>query len=469
MAQYAPVPKVEAPDESPAMTRPSSVIEGSWSFVRGDVYQVAVKYLEDRFPRGLGFHPSGWYVPTELTTWAPTSEKTLRRDIMSWLDRQFWRYKNGEEGKIPVEHHLVKEIATFLADMCAKEKPSHDRGVPLEDGFLDPSTRVTTLYKLDDFVTSVLPFKSNIISARPPERWLRFLSQGFRQQDTDLLQEWFGYCLEPGNHYKKVLWLFGDADTGKSIIPRVLIALLGGEKFAASRSAKDFSGEFNADLSGARLINFADYRPGRDEEKMRSFVLQVSGGDSYRIRDLYKSPWTEVLPGKILFTSNMGPQFKDTTKAFLSRLLTIERAGWHGPLDAGLSDAILAELPQILGWSLDGLTRLNTRGGFDLTMLDQRLRKYVGRQTNPVLAFAEDMLDVSDPMKFVKKSDLYEHWMIYAKSRGHFNTMTMETFMTPIYQAVKSMGGKLRADQSGWFLYGASIKASPKGPTEAKQ
>lgn len=454
-------PKIEPQSGDLRPTRPARDVPGSWSFYRGDFYQVCQKFEEECFPRGLKRFMGAWYKPTEIDTWVEVPEAEMITTAMAWGDRQFWREANGRELKIPMGDDVAQKILKPLVSMRYHHRAIRQRGVRLLDGMLDPLTRELTPFRLEDFVTTTLPFKSSDVRG-DPVTWLNFIPQGFRPQDVQLLKEWFGYCIEPGNHYKKVLWLYGDASNGKSIIVKVLIALLGGDEAIVTRKSHNFQSEFNADLKDKALIYFQDFRDGgREDGRMLNFVLTVSGNDPVPIRDLYKAAVTDRLPGKILYASNLSPQFKDPSKAMYDRLLTVHRGRRPGAKDPGLEAKLLAELPAILGWALDGLADLRRRDGFDENMLDQKLRGFVARQTNPVHAFVEDCLDVdlvANAESVEKKMDIFQAWLTYAEKTSHHRNFSMETFWAPLFQAVQEVGGKLKQDHNPKFLWGVKLR-----------
>ncbi len=74
-------------------------------------------------------------------------------------------------------------------------------------------------------VTEVIPHDFDVLAF--PVKWLQFLDDVFKgdddaQQKTQLIQEWFGYCLDRGLNLHKALVLYGDGGNGKSVILDVL-------------------------------------------------------------------------------------------------------------------------------------------------------------------------------------------------------------------------------------------------------
>lgn len=437
---------------------PSSIKAGTWEFMRGDFYNFALKFIEENYPFGLAFVVGEWWQGRIEQTWAPLTELELRRRILSWGATQWVRDKNSTQAYAMGEN-VAANVFYALEALCAHTPISTCPGVALIDGSMDPDTRVVSDFQLSQFVTRTLPFTSSQVDARPPEKWLHFLAQGYKQGDIDIIQEWAGYQLEDGNRLQKVLWLYGASGSGKSIVAKVLLELVGGLKAVAVRKADDFSSEFSGDLVGKKVIYFQDYRHnGAKDHAAINFVLTVSGDDPIKIRRLYKEAYVARIPGKILYTSNEMPNFKDVSSAMLRRIMVAERAAWDGPVNPGLEQEILEELPQILAWAMEGLVRLRKRGTFDSTYLDKRLMDRVARQTNSVYAWVKDNLEPGGDAKYAKKTDLYANWIVYASANGHHSPHTTESLMSPLFQAAKSLGWKIKSDKSDRFVVGLSVR-----------
>ena len=430
---------------------------GSYIFARNDFYEMALKFSPAWAPRGLAHASGAWWVARKDGRWDRLDESELIAGVYTWGARQF--VPAGDDGfrKMPMNQNVVTNIIHALqAAHTIKGDPTCP-GVPLADGWMDMVTREVKPYELEFFVSDTLPFASGQVDAHSPELWLNFLGQGFSAKDISLLQEWFGYCLVPGNKYHRILWLYGSRGCGKSLITNILIEMLGGVPRIAVRKADDFRSNFAGDLLGKRLIYFQDYRhAGARDAPALNFVLTVSTNDPVKIEQKYKEGFTARLPGKIVFSSNEMPSFKDNTGAMMRRLLIMHRKSRVGPPDPDLEGKLMAELPRILGWALDGLKRLTERGDFDAGMLDQKLIDNALRGTAPVVAWAKDFLKFEEDGS-ARKFDLFTSWTLYADGRGHHKSFSQESLMGPLFQAAEELGYRLSSDPSGRKVLGVRI------------
>lgn len=94
-------------------------------------------------------------------------------------------------------------------------------------------------------------------------------------------------------------------------------------------------------------------------------LLSISGQDAQTIDRKHREPWTGYLSARMTIVSNELPRFTDASDALASRMLILElEHSFYGREDTGLTDALLAELPGILRWAIDGWDRLQQRGHF---------------------------------------------------------------------------------------------------------
>src|SRR5690606_16152596 len=77
----------------------------------------------------------------------------------------------------------------------------------------------------------------------------------------------------------------------------------------------------------------------------------------------YQAPWAGKLPTRLMILSNELPNFGDSSGTIVSRFVTLTLTrSWLGREDTTLGPRLLAELPGILNWALDGLAMLSMTG-----------------------------------------------------------------------------------------------------------
>ena len=338
-----------------------------------------------------------WYRRGSDLRWRRIDSSELIEAVYGVLSEGSVRKKRGLE---PLDRSAaaLRSVLGLLAETREERAPDlNPETLPLADCLLEVTSRQVRPFD-GAFSPFYLPVtRAELEQASTPTCWLDFLASGFKHSaDVSILQEFTGYMLFPDQPLQRALWIYGLPASGKGTIVRVLTALIG-EPHVWSGDATALTGRFKGEtFPRARLITLPDYRASRDATRGLAFLLNVIGGDSVLVERKYLDPISVRPPGKVLFASNELPKFQDGTGAALRRLLIIQRNGsWAGVRqDAGLQARLMAELPGILLWALEGYHRLRTRGDFDLSTQNPRLLYNAARATNHTLGFVHDCLEL---------------------------------------------------------------------------
>ena len=137
------------------------------------------------------------------------------------------------------------------------------------------------------------------------------------------------------------------------------------------------------------------------------------------------------IPAKLMFLANRHPKFIDESPRSSNRELvfTFEKS-FAGIEDLTLRDRLMAELPGIANWSIEGLKRLRNQGKFTVGERGKAAQHEVKLSQSPALRFASECLDVTGkaddmvpvPMAF----DAYEMWALQ-ESLGSASDATKTT------------------------------------------
>ncbi len=94
-------------------------------------------------------------------------------------------------------------------------------------------------------------------------------------------------------------------------------------------------------------------------------LLSISGEDSLTVNRKYRDQWTGKLPARLMLCSNELPLLGDASMAVAGRFVSLLLSrSFYGKEDLKLESELVAELPGILNWALDGLGRLADQGRF---------------------------------------------------------------------------------------------------------
>jgi len=255
-----------------------------------------------------------------------------------------------------------------------------------------------------------------------PSRWLAFLDELW-PDDPEAIQalaEFMGYVISGRIDLHKILLLIGPTRAGKGVIARVLKALVGRGNYAGPTLASLGTNFGLSPLIGKPLAIISDARlGGANVHQVVERLLSVSGEDALTVDRKYKEPWTGTLPTRFLVISNELPRFGDASGAIAGRflVLTLHRS-WLGYENPALTEELLAELPGILSWVLDGLERLNVRGRFTEPASSRDAVVALADLVSPTGAFVRERCEVG-PASEVPCDELYAAWKSWAEENGH--------------------------------------------------
>lgn len=230
----------------------------------------------------------------------------------------------------------------------------------VENGTLDLRTGALRPHDRRDFITRCAPVRYDAAATCP--RFLAFLDRIFAG-NTRLIafvQRAVGYTLTGSTGEHVVFFWIGTGANGKSVLLEVLRELLGPYAaqtgFDAFLDRKGGDGPRNdlARLAGARLVSASESDEGK--RLAEGTVKQLSGGDTITARFLHQEFFEYRPQFKVVLVSNHKPRITGTDEGIWRRIrlvpftVTIPAA----ERDPQLKATLVAELPGILNWALEG-------------------------------------------------------------------------------------------------------------------
>ena len=195
------------------------------------------------------------------------------------------------------------------------------------------------------------------------ERFLESVT-GNRIELIDRIWEMIGYCLTPDAAAKKFFFLEGESNTGKSLLCRVIQALLPSASVAAitaHRLSKQFA---ISELSGKQLWCPPDFPDAPLNQVVVGNLKALTGLDTISAARKYHQDEEFVFWGKIIFASNHPLKLKTSDDALCDRICRL-------PFDFPLSekefvkvllDCLSIELPGIAFRAMRAYFRLVDAG-----------------------------------------------------------------------------------------------------------
>lgn len=346
---------------------------------------------------------------------------------------------------------VVDALKTAAADDHAMTNEGWDRPqdiMVLQDGLFDLATRTLAPHTPKFFSLNVLPYSwAQADRAERPCAWLKFIEDLWPGdiESQHCLQEIMGYLLTSDTSQQKMFLVQGPPRSGKGTIGRVIREMCGPNN-CADTTFKQLAGDFGMQsLIGktVALLSEARQTGGRHVNVQDAVeqLLKTTGEDGALIERKHKTAWEGVLKTRFLMLANQVPALGDDSGAFVSRFITLKIGrSWLGVEDTGLTGRLLAELPGIMRWSLEGLDRLRARGRFHQPSSGESVFEELADANNHVRVFVRERCRLGVGLR-VKKEDLYGAYRDWCIADGRHSPSMGSVFGRALmteYKGVKS-------------------------------
>jgi putative DNA primase/helicase len=406
----------------------------------------AQQFTDIEFSSGLKIiliRYQGDFYSWDGTKYVEIEIELLKAELYKFLERGVY-YKKKELKSFKPTQVLVNQIMDALkavVQLAADQKapawldqtnyPHANEIVPVENGLLHLPTR------------ELLPHSSSFLShtaldynydpeAPEPDQFVKFLDSLFGS-DIDaknLLQEIFGYIVSGETSFQKIPAIVGPKRAGKGVLGRVLVALLGA-KNVCSPTLSSFATNFPLQpLIGKTLALMSDARldGSINQKAIVENLLRVSGEDDVNIARKNKTDWVGRLLVRFMILTNEIPRLADPSGALSGRfvILVLTRS-FYGNEDPRLTEKLLAELPGILNWALDGWDRLMKQGQFTLPASSVDAMTELEYLSSPIQKFLDEqcLFVESAEMPF---DELFSMWEKWCRTENRKYTGTKATF-----------------------------------------
>lgn len=260
-------------------------------------------------------------------------------------------------------------------------------------------------------------------SVGQPTAWLEFLDQVWPDDPASilLLQEWLGYLLTLDTSMQKLLVMFGPGGGGKGTILEVARHLIGPANVTSLTLPQLAESHALESLVGKGLCIFPDASiPERmDMVPLVEAIKSITGEDLVSVNPKYKSRFATKLSTRLMIATNDMLDLKDPSGALGRRLLVLRftRTFTERP-DTGLRGRLLAELPGILVWSIEGWRRLREQDRFTESESGQIVKAGLRELGSPIQTFVAECCVVGKD-ETASKADLFAAWQSWCEENEH--------------------------------------------------
>lgn len=297
-------------------------------------------------------------------------------------------------------------------------------------------------YGFDSCLNACYISESNFNKAPNFKAFIESSLDGDEEKTTQLLQA-IGYIICNWNKAKKAIFLIGEANSGKSIILKFLIEVIGKEHVANIPFHKLGEKFYLAALSDAK-VNISSEIKNVKSKHLDTFKALVGGGDSLLAEQKGQDPYFFEAKVKLIFAGNILPQISEieTTSAFIDRLVVV-----HFPKsipkekqDPNLFDKLIQEKDTIISLALKALKELYAKGFiFEEPISSKPLLDKLKISENSVCEFINDFCEI-DPGAKICSQELFAQYRKYCEE----NVLEVMS-LTRFHQAMESVKGVKRS------------------------
>lgn len=402
------------------------------------------------------------------------ADMTYKFDGRVWVpldDQVIDRWAREYDGFNVQSARRTNEIKKMIKAATAQEekitwRKIKDTWVPFQNGIVDIENDNEMMpHKRDYYLESVLPWDYDGEVYDCP-MWYQCLNEWFPPSDPDArakklaLQMFFGYCLMPHAGYKKALVLYGDSNTGKSVVLTVLREMVGQEN-TCSIPVEYMDDPRKLEPIKGKILNVINELSSKSLIADAGFKQLISTSDAVQIDPKYKKPYLYKPFAKHVIATNTLPNINDQTMATYNRLLVLqfEQAIPKEKQDRAIEQKLISEMPSIINWALLGAEILkHAHGQFEELESSNRILDEHRRMQNPVSVFIEEECEEHPETKILMPELRKAFFQWYSKPMG------VKTFS----QLLQSTGFKITQDKGQRIVYGLRLKPKAQNYWETK-
>lgn len=265
----------------------------------------------------------------------------------------------------------------------------------VQNGLFNLDTMTLEPHSKDIFFTAQAGFDYDPkAKANTFRKWLQDMfvkPDGTTDYDLILLvQEIMGYCLTADTSHRASFWFVGASGTGKSTFVNLMVSMMKSYHTTIDLNQLATNRFLLSRVAGKRLVTSIEASAG---VRLDDGIYKTLVSDDVVLADVKNREPIEFVPQcKIVWAMNNLPYVGDRSGAVDSRVIIvpmsrqIPREQW----DLELDNKLLAELPGIFNWALEGLKRLRSQGAFTKALQAELLGDEYRKMQDIYHAFLHD-------------------------------------------------------------------------------
>jgi P4 family phage/plasmid primase-like protien len=409
----------------------------------------------------LGYWRSEWW-KWKQNRWVHVPASDLRNELTESIKDEFdriwreeykeWKSLDDKDGKREPTVRAVKtQLLLNVINAMGSEarinsnvdlhtwidKRSEGRYIAMRNGifdiqsYLEDKDEVIIEHSPNWFSTTCLDYEFDVDADCP--RWKEYIKFTMEEDEEriKILQEFMGYLLYPSTEFQKFLALEGRGGNGKSVFFAAIEAVIGRDNIS-NVPLQRFHGQFDLFQTLGKMVNVCSDVAELDSVA-EGVLKEYTGGDSMSFDRKNKDPVTARPTAKLIMSWNNRPTFRDRSDAIWRRMILIP---FNRQIPETMRNSEMVnpawwiksgEVPGILNWCLDGLSRLVENDKFTSSERSTAAIESYKDESNIVRRFLMDII-VAEPQENVLAKDLYKEYVEYCAINGYKNPRNHSTF-----------------------------------------
>ena len=376
-----------------------------------------VQHAIDR--HNLLYHNASFWRWRERGVWAPIDDREVQQEIHKLLDAGASGLKFGRS--------TVDSVLDLLRTECYRAEHRWNTGadgINTISGVLEFDRARKSwsrwAHRREDLHITQIPIAYTPDAEAP--RFLEFLEQIFEgdadaRNKAQCLLEFIGVSLLTTCRYERFLLLIGAGANGKTVVLKVVEALVGADMVCAVQPSQLDNRFQRAHLAG-KLVNIVT-EIAEGAEIADAQLKAIVSGEITTAEHKHRPPFSFHPFAKCWFATNHMPHSRDFSDALFRRALVLQFNNRfnEGRADPHLIDKLRGELPGILNLVLEAAGCVIQRGQFTEPESSLAAKKEWRLQCDQAAQFFEDRLEASAGERTASR-EVYSDYRAWAEEQG---------------------------------------------------
>ncbi|WMM14422.1 DNA primase family protein [Staphylococcus saprophyticus] len=324
------------------------------------------------------------------------------------------------------------EVLEYLRTMAPHKEEETPYLIPLKNGVFDIKKQEIIPHSPDLIFTARFNVNYDVDAKSDVVSETLFTIANEDSEVVEMFTQIFGYLLFKQNFIGKSFLFVGSGGNGKSLLLRMMQALVGNEN-TSSVSLQALTEQFNVSSLHHKLLNAGDDIPLKSVDDASNFKKLSTGEPvlaAYKGQDVFAfSNYA-----KLVFSANGIPRWYENSNGVFDRLIIVPfnaRIRGTSKEDPHLPDKVTTEEAKsyLFNIALQGLQKVLKNNGIFLPTVVQDEMEEFRKSNDPLAAFLDDF-----DLDGKRISDAYEEYREWANFEGYKKPLIRKEFRKQVLE-----------------------------------